>query len=70
MKLPPGEYAIKLFHDEDNSGVLKKGFGGRPKEGVGFSNNPQLGNRLPSYESVKFNFQRGKMMMIIRMINP
>lgn len=37
--LPYGEYAIKLFHDEDNSGKFYTGTFGIPKVQYGFSNN-------------------------------
>jgi uncharacterized protein (DUF2141 family) len=34
-----GEYAISVFHDENNSGKAEVNFIGMPKEGVGVSNN-------------------------------
>lgn len=36
---PQGEYAIAVFHDENNSGKVETNFIGMPKEGVGISNN-------------------------------
>lgn len=68
--LPYGVYGIKLFHDEDNSGSLKKSFVGRPTEGVGFSNNPQLSNHAPRFDEVKFTVHQPKVKVSIRMINP
>jgi len=68
--LPYGDYGIKLFHDEDNSGQLKKSLVGRPKEGVGFSNNPKLGNRAPSFDEVKFTVNQAQTDITIKMINP
>ena len=68
--LPYGEYAIKLYHDEDNSGKLKKNLVGRPKEGVGFSNNPKLDNHAPSYDQVKFTVGQPSTNMAIKIINP
>jgi uncharacterized protein (DUF2141 family) len=38
--LPKGKYAIRLFHDENNSEKLETGLFGIPKESYGFSNNP------------------------------
>lgn len=35
----PGTYAVSAIYDEDNSGDLKTGLFGIPKEAVGFSNN-------------------------------
>ena len=40
LTLPPGRYAVAVYHDRDNSGKLETGAFGIPKEPVGFSNNP------------------------------
>jgi len=37
--LTMGEYAIKVFHDENSNGVLDTNILGIPSEGYGFSNN-------------------------------
>ena len=37
--LPPGAYAIKLFHDANGNGKLDSNLLGLPQEGYGFSNN-------------------------------
>ncbi len=55
-RLPYGEYAIKLYHDENNNGKLDKNFTGIPKEGYGFSNNPQAFFGPASYEEARFAF--------------
>lgn len=68
--IPYGVYGIKLFHDEDNSGKLKKTMVGRPTEGVGFSNNPKFGNRAPNFDEVKFTVDQPRSQINIRMINP
>ncbi|MSO75252.1 MAG: DUF2141 domain-containing protein [Alphaproteobacteria bacterium] len=36
--LPPGEYAIAAFHNENASGEFDTNFLGMPEEGYGFSN--------------------------------
>jgi len=38
-ELAEGDYAIKLFHDENNNGKLDTNLVGMPVEGYGFSNN-------------------------------
>lgn len=38
-ELTDGDYAIKLFHDENNNGELDTNLVGMPIEGYGFSNN-------------------------------
>ena len=35
--VPPGQYAVQAFHDENGNGRLDRGFVGRPLEGMGFS---------------------------------
>ena len=37
--IPPGTYAIAVFHDENANGKLDKNFLGIPCEGYGASNN-------------------------------
>lgn len=51
--LAPGEYAIKVMHDENDNGTLDTNFLGIPSEGYGFSNN---GSSLgpASYDDAKF----------------
>jgi outer membrane protein len=36
--LPPGDYAVMVFHDENGNGELDKNFIGIPREPLGFSN--------------------------------
>lgn len=55
--LPSGEYAIKIFHDENANGKLDSNFVGIPKEGIGFSNNARARMGPPSYTQVKFRIQ-------------
>lgn len=40
--LPPGRYAIMVYHDEDGDEKLKLRFGMFPLEGYGLSNNPKV----------------------------
>lgn len=37
--IEPGQYAVKLYHDENGNGQLDTNMLGMPKEGYGFSNN-------------------------------
>jgi uncharacterized protein (DUF2141 family) len=37
--LPPGRYAVKLFHDANDNGEMDSNLLGLPQEGYGFSNN-------------------------------
>ncbi len=53
-KLVYGEYAIKVFHDEDQDGELDKNFLGMPTESYGFSNNARGSFGPPDFEEAKF----------------
>lgn len=51
--IPEGEYAISVFHDEDNNGKLKT-FMGIPRETVGCSNNAPARFGPPKWQDAKF----------------
>ncbi|MEM9925067.1 MAG: DUF2141 domain-containing protein [Cyanobacteria bacterium P01_D01_bin.50] len=48
--LESGSYAVALFHDENNDGVLNFNWLGIPIEGFGFSNNPRILKGIPKFE--------------------
>ena len=45
--LPPGTYAVSMFHDEKRLGKPETNLIGAPKSGVGLANNPKLGIMSP-----------------------
>lgn len=52
--LPSGEYAIRMFHDIDSDGVMKRNMFGIPSEPYAFSNNAK-GKRGPApWSKAKF----------------
>lgn len=54
--LPAGEYAIKIYQDENSNQKLDFNFIGIPKEGYGFSNNVgRFGS--PKYQETKFRVE-------------
>ena len=55
LLLPPGEYALSVFHDLDNDTKLKRNFIGLPKEPAALSNNlrPKFGP--PRYKDAVFS---------------
>ncbi len=65
--LPYGEYAIKIFHDEDNSGNFIRGAFGIPKVQYAFSNNAHGMMGPASYDKAKFTLNRQTMTMPIKM---
>ena len=52
--LPDGEVAIKLYHDVDSNGELKRGNFGIPAEPYGFSNDAPVRFGPPSWSAAKF----------------
>jgi uncharacterized protein (DUF2141 family) len=56
-KVPFGEYAIKIYHDEDSDNELDTNFLGIPSESYGFSNNARGSFGPASWEDAKFLFQ-------------
>ena len=52
--LPEGEVAIKLYHDVDSNGELKRGNFGIPVEPYGFSNDAPVRFGPPSWSAAKF----------------
>ena len=55
-EVPPGEYAIAMYHDENDDGKLDKGLFGIPKEGYGVSNNVTHATRAPRFAEARFPF--------------
>ena len=56
--VPPGRYAIAVFHDENSNRNLDK-FAGIPKEGFAFSRNPSIKFRAPRFEEVAIDLTPG-----------
>ncbi|MCW0482285.1 DUF2141 domain-containing protein [Gaoshiqia sediminis] len=53
-QLVPGEYAVSIFHDENNDGEIEKGLF-LPKEGLGFSNFQSISpTNKPSFDKASF----------------
>lgn len=49
--VPYGTYAISVFHDENENHKVDRDFFNRPKEGIGFANNPKIGFSAPSWNA-------------------
>lgn len=63
---PYGEYAIALFHDEDNDGKLAYGALGIPKEGYGFSNDARGRFGPPSFDKARFKLDSAEKAVSIK----
>ena len=52
--LPPGEYAVSVFHDRNRNGKMDKNLLGMPTERYGFSNDASGGMGPPAFEAARF----------------
>jgi uncharacterized protein (DUF2141 family) len=48
--VPPGTYAMLAHHDINNDGKVNRSLLGIPEEGVGFSRDPLLSMRAPTFD--------------------
>ncbi|WP_044209018.1 DUF2141 domain-containing protein [Flammeovirga sp. OC4] len=67
--LPKGEYAIAVWHDENNNQSLDTNWVGIPKEKYGFSNNPDSRFGAPSFEKAAFDFNQDKTISLTIKLN-
>jgi uncharacterized protein (DUF2141 family) len=51
--LVPGEYAVQLFHDENDNGEMDSNLFGIPLEGFGFSNDARASFGPPKFAQMK-----------------
>ena len=64
--VPPGRYAIAVFHDQNSNRNLDK-FAGIPKEGFAFSRNPSIRFRAPRFEEVAIELAPGVTQVRLKM---
>lgn len=62
----PGTYALLIVHDENSNGKLDMTMG-IPREGFGFSNNPAIRMRAPTFEEVRFAVRPGSQVQAVRL---
>ncbi|MBT8281463.1 MAG: DUF2141 domain-containing protein [Muriicola sp.] len=58
--LPSGEYALAVFHDENDNNILDTNWLGIPKEPVGFSNSRMKTFGPPSFKECSFKLNSNK----------
>jgi uncharacterized protein (DUF2141 family) len=66
-ELPYGDYAIKVFHDENEDGELDTNFLGIPSEAYGFSNNARGSFGPASWKDARFIFDSQTDSMVIKL---
>ena len=67
--LPPGEYAVAAFHDENGNGELDKGLFGIPKEGWATSKNVKPALSAPSFEESQVDLRAGEALRLLLTIH-
>ena len=56
--LPIGFYSIVLLHDENENKVMDYNWIGIPQEGFGFSRNPNVKFRAPTFDETKIELNK------------
>jgi uncharacterized protein (DUF2141 family) len=67
--LAPGEYAVAVFHDDNDSGKLETNLFGIPRKAYGFSNNPTSKLRMPRYDEARFTLPLAGTQIVIRLVH-
>ncbi len=57
--VPPGTYAVSLFHAEKGETTLRTGFFGQPEEGYGFSRNAKGSMGPPAFNAAAYSYAGG-----------
>ena len=64
--LPAGDYAVQIFHDENDNGDLDKNLFGIPSEDYGFSQNPNVWRRA-TFDEAKFDLAADGGEIVVRL---
>jgi len=65
--LPPGTYAVAVYHDENANQDFDRTKLGMPAEGFGFSNDAPTRFGLPSFDAVRFSLPASGRTIKVRM---
>lgn len=57
--VPPGSYAVAVFHAENNETQLETGLFGKPKQGYGFSRDAKGSFGPPSFDAAAYKYAGG-----------
>lgn len=57
--IPPGDYALMMFHDRNGNDRFDYGFMGLERESYGFSNNARPGLSPPPFARASFQVRQG-----------
>lgn len=65
--MPYGEYAIAIFHDENNNGELDRTLIGIPSEPYAFSRKPSSKWRIPDFREIQFHFNQDNQHLLLQL---
>ncbi len=68
--LPPGQFAVSVYLDENGNGKLDAGLFGIPREPVGASNNPRRRMGPPRFEDCVFTMNTATQTLQITLVRP
>jgi uncharacterized protein (DUF2141 family) len=63
--LEPGVWAVSVFHDSNENGIVDTNFIGIPKEGIGVSKNVIPAMRAPNFSECKFDLDTPQKELVI-----
>jgi len=63
----PGTYGVAVFHAEQGEDHISYGFMGKPRQGVGFSNNPSIMFGPPDFDAASFTLGQNDLNLAIEM---
>jgi uncharacterized protein (DUF2141 family) len=66
-RVQPGDYAISIFHDENNNGELDTNAIGIPREGFAFGNNAMGMFGPPSFRRARVTMENENLKQVIRL---
>ena len=67
--LEEGSYAVAIFHDTNDNGVLDKNFIGFPKEPFAFSNNFKPKFSKPEFEDCSFVLEKEGIKLLVELMD-
>lgn len=70
LKIPvtrQGSYSVSILDDENKNGKMDYRLGIIPREGFGFTNNPGISIKAPSFSETSIKFTGGRLQVIVKM---
>jgi uncharacterized protein (DUF2141 family) len=68
-EVPSGPAAVSVIHDANNNKKLDLKFGIIPREGLGWSNNPEVRLSPPSFEAARFQVGNSPVSMTVKLLH-